>query len=196
MIALRGPSISLDLGYVLHSLRRSTRSVEFAIDDLLGSVGNSEFDSPSKLSTDNQKRVNLLHENDWDDLPNEERPKCQQSEHTYQSVYGRMRKGEPSGTITTGFLTPGRGRFVHPTQKRGLTPHEGARIQGFPDSFRFEMADGSMPSRKTLCKVIGDAVPPRLGEVVTLAALAAGSVIENSLGESAFQGEDAIRQSA
>ncbi|MDA0371961.1 MAG: DNA cytosine methyltransferase, partial [Actinobacteria bacterium] len=49
-----------------------------------------------------------------------------------------MRWDGPSGTITTGFLTPGRGRFVHAVEPRGLSPREGARLQGYPDSYSFE----------------------------------------------------------
>jgi DNA (cytosine-5)-methyltransferase 1 len=53
-----------------------------------------------------------------------------------------------------------------------ITPHEAARIQGFPDWFSFAL-DGRAPSRKELAKWIGDAVPPFLGFVATSFALGA-----------------------
>jgi len=86
---------------------------------------------------------------------------------TYTAVYGRMRPDEPAPTLTTGFLTPGRGRFIHPTQLRMLTPREAARIQGFPDDYRFTIA-GKPPSTQLLTKWIGDAVPMPLGYAAAL----------------------------
>ena len=85
-------------------------------------------------------RVHHLFDNDLHDLPDEFGPPSRQGEETnsYTAVYGRMHWDRPAGTITTGFLTPGRGRYIHPTQRRGLTPHEGARIQGFPDTYNFQ----------------------------------------------------------
>src|SRR6185436_8634072 len=53
--------------------------------------------------------------------------------------------------------------FIHPTQKRSLTPREAARIQSFPDTFTF-------PSMVTHCfPQIGNAVPPLVGRAVGLA---------------------------
>jgi DNA (cytosine-5)-methyltransferase 1 len=86
---------------------------------------------------------------------------------TYTAVYGRMRPDEPAPTLTTGFVTPGRGRFIHPTRLRMLTPREAARIQGFPDDYRFTIA-GKPPSTQLLTKWIGDAVPMPLGYAAAL----------------------------
>ena len=131
-----------------------------------------DFDSPSRLSPENDQRVKYLIENDVWDLPDEERPVCHQDgNHTYGSIYGRIHADQPSQTITTGFLSPGRGRFTHPTRARGLTPHEGARLQGFPDDFRFSGRRGDVVPRQRLAHLIGDAVPPQLGYVTGLAAL-------------------------
>ena len=86
---------------------------------------------------------------------------------TYTSVYGRMDPDLPAPTLTTGFVTPGRGRFIHPTRLRMLTPREAARIQGFPDDYRFTIA-GKPPSTQLLTKWIGDAVPMPLGYAAAL----------------------------
>lgn len=115
-----------------------------------------------QMSPENIKRINWLFNNAEFDLPNSERPKCHQDGHTYPSVYGRMRPNEPSPTLTTGFMSPGRGRFIHPYERRTIRPREAARIQGFPDTFSFEV-HGQELNRRMLSKWIGDAVPSILG---------------------------------
>ena len=59
-------------------------------------------------------------------------------------------------TITTRFDTPAGGRFIHPSENRTLTPREAARIQSFPDDFIF------YGNKTTVCKTIGNAVPPKI----------------------------------
>jgi DNA (cytosine-5)-methyltransferase 1 len=53
--------------------------------------------------------------------------------------------------------------FIHPTQNRSLTPREAARVQSFPDWFRFPKA------RTHAFRLIGNAVPPLIAEAVGLA---------------------------
>ena len=68
----------------------------------------------------------------------------------------RLRGDQPSKAITSGAAT----EFVHPVEPRLLTLRECARLQTFPDSFRFA---GTQAERALL---IGNAVPPLLGEVL------------------------------
>jgi DNA-cytosine methyltransferase len=72
------------------------------------------------------------------------------------TLYGRLRWEAPGYTITTYFNRPGNGCYIHPSEDRVITSLEAARIQSFPDSFRFK---GSKTSRT---KQIGNAVPPLL----------------------------------
>ena len=128
------------------------------------------------LSDDNQRRLDYLFsegegEGGRFDLDNHMRPVSHQDGHTYPAVYGRMRIDEPAPTITGGFLTPGRGRFIHPTRKRVLTPHEAARVQGFPDWFDFGAGLGRPPRRAELAKWIGDAVPSIMGAAAVSALM-------------------------
>lgn len=74
----------------------------------------------------------------------------------HSGSYGRLEKDKISPTITTRFDTPSAGRFIHPELNRTLTPREAARIQSFPDSFRF------YGNKTSICKQIGNAVPPKI----------------------------------
>jgi DNA (cytosine-5)-methyltransferase 1 len=162
---------SVSLSRIHEALTLPNVTLWDAISDLESvSQAHELFDSPAILSADNQMRVNHLFDEDLYELPNAVRPECHREGHTYPSVYGRMYPDKPAQTLTCGFMSPGRGRFVHPTQRRGITPHEGARIQGFPDSFPFEQVNGLPLHRKDLGKMIGDAVPPPLAFAATLAA--------------------------
>ena len=73
-------------------------------------------------------------------------------------MYGRLRWGRPAQTLTTGFGSMGQGRYVHPSRRRTLTPHEAARIQTFPDG----IFDFGGARRTALARMIGNAVPPLL----------------------------------
>lgn len=59
------------------------------------------------------------------------------------------------------------GAYTHPIENRAFSAREGARIQSFPDRYRFY---GSMTSKY---RQIGNAVPPHLAEVMARAMLRA-----------------------
>jgi DNA (cytosine-5)-methyltransferase 1 len=169
------PKPALDLPLLASGQFRSPRPVSWLLKDLARQkiVDGDIMNSVPKMSQENLARVRWLFDHDEYDAPNEIRPDCHKDGHTYPSVYGRMHWDRPAGTITGGFLSPGRGRFIHPRQPRVLTPREAARIQGFPDWFMFRPDGSEPPTRAQLAKWIGDAVPPILGYVAGLSALAA-----------------------
>lgn len=111
----------------------------------------------------------------WRDWPEELMLECHKKERgrSYASVYGRMEWNDLSPTITTQFIGYGTGRFGHPEQNRALTLREGAILQSFPANYQFVSPDESIPIR-IIARHIGNAVPPRLGEVI-------GQSIINSL---------------
>ena len=165
-----------DLTESFDGLKCEFLSTDEAINDLEKVIPTEDFDNPSTLSKENKMRVEYLINNNLWNLPDSERPKCHQNgKHNYRAVYGRIFSDQPSQTITTGFLSPGRGRFTHPSLARSLTPHEGARLQGFPDDFQFKGRKGETVSRQGIAKLIGDAVPPQLGYLMGLAALTLNS---------------------
>ena len=74
----------------------------------------------------------------------------------HSGSYGRLDPNSIAPTITTRFDTPSGGRFIHPYKDRTITPREAARIQSFPDDFKF------IGTKSCICKQIGNAVPPKL----------------------------------
>lgn len=75
---------------------------------------------------------------------------------TFNGKYRRLSWGKPSCTVDTRFGSPR--YFLHPSKNRGFTVREAARIQGFPDSYIFT------GNEKSQYRMIGNAVPPPLGE--------------------------------
>jgi DNA (cytosine-5)-methyltransferase 1 len=104
----------------------------------------------------------------WPDIPEHLRLDCHNgvdaSKGGWPDVYGRLRWDGQCPTITAGFDSFTRGRYGHPEQHRSLTLREGAKLQGFPDKFRF------YGTRYDIRLQIGNAVPPPL-------AYAAGKAI-------------------
>jgi DNA (cytosine-5)-methyltransferase 1 len=154
---------------VLAKHEHPLRNLEWAIRDLEHRKGGGLLDTSSRPSAENLKRIHFLLENNEYDLPNSLRPVCHQNDvHSYKSMYGRMSWSEPAQTITSGFGSPGQGRFVHPAQPRTLTPREAARLQFFPDSFSFD----GVEKRTQLAQLIGNAVPMKLSWVFGLELMA------------------------
>jgi len=72
------------------------------------------------------------------------------------TLYGRLALDKPSYTITTYFNRLGNGTYVHPVYDRMISAREAARFQSFPDDYIF------VGTKTSLCKQIGNAVPPLL----------------------------------
>ena len=164
----------LDLTVVKAAFRDDPRTLWWAIGDLVGQPGDEYMDMQPEFSDENRRRIDWLFDNDQYDLALDQRPDCHKDGTTYNSMYGRLYADRPAPTITTGFLTAGRGRYIHPTERRVLTPREAARLQGFPDTYDFRPNGSTVPSRLKLTKWIGDAVPMPLGYAAGISALGAG----------------------
>jgi DNA (cytosine-5)-methyltransferase 1 len=127
----------------------------------------------SSLSPINIRRIKASKPNGtWRDWPKELILECHKKDSgkTYSSVYGRMSWDGLAPTITTQFSSYGTGRFGHPDQDRALTLREGALLQSFPHNYTF-IEDDKPIIIKSISRHIGNAVPPRLGEIVGLSIL-------------------------
>ncbi|GAA7334412.1 DNA cytosine methyltransferase [Helicobacter pylori] len=95
-------------------------------------------------------------------------PKNLHGKQQFKSTWGRLNWNKISPTIDTRFDTPSNGTNSHPELHRSITPREAARIQSFSDNYIF------YGNKTSVCKQIGNAVPPLL-------ALALGKAILKSL---------------
>lgn len=84
---------------------------------------------------------------------------CQKDHNGHYDTYGRMRGDDVAPTLTGGCTNPSKGRFIHPTQHRGLTVREAALLQTFPPDWQFH---GGIESQSMQ---VGNAVPAKLGTV-------------------------------
>lgn len=173
LIARKGiPPVSLS--DIANAFQEPAKSAIWAIEDLADHEVDDFMNRQPNASDDTIRRIEWLFDNDEDDLDLSERPDCHKNGTTYTSCYGRMYLDKPAPTLTTGFMTPGRGRFVHPTRRRVLTPREAARIQGFPDTYLWKRPEDPRPPIQAIAKWIGDAVPMPLGHLATLSLLGGG----------------------
>ena len=77
----------------------------------------------------------------------------------FKDKYFRLDREKVCKTITA-HMRHDCNSYIHPTQARGLTPREAARIQTFPDDYVFRGSPNDWYQQ------IGNAVPVRLAEVI------------------------------
>lgn len=119
----------------------------------------------AKLSKKNIERMKHVKPGgSWRDIPFELLPKGMQAaratDHTKR--YGRLVADEPAGTVLTK-CDPHWGAVFLPDQDRTLTVREAARIQSFPDHYRF------YGSRVSQYEQVGNAVPVLLARTIASA---------------------------
>jgi len=165
----QSPQLALDDAYVEDPLPWST--VRDAIGDLRepsGTVYDPDAEAPYDLHFGRQPtetsmlRYRSIPEPGMDRFDLQERapeltPPCWiRKTSGGTDLFGRLWWHLPAFTIRTEFFKPEKGRYLHPEQHRPITHREAARLQSFPDSFRFS------GSKLEVARQIGNAVPPRL----------------------------------
>jgi DNA (cytosine-5)-methyltransferase 1 len=106
------------------------------------------------------KRIATVPEGgNWRDIPRRLLPagmkRARKSDHTMR--YGRLARRGLCCTILTK-CDPHWGRYIHPVEDRTITVREAARLQSFPDRFRFSRFISKQYEQ------IGNAVPPAMAK--------------------------------
>ena len=130
---------------------------------LRGSVGVLRDHEAAVLGDGNRDLVKHVHQGGtWRDIPPYLLPDRFRGMRRSDSsnLLGRLDPALPAYTITTQFTNVTVGCFIHPFEDRALSVREAARLQTFPDRYRFV---GTVSSR---AKQIGNAVPPMLSRVL------------------------------
>lgn len=83
----------------------------------------------------------------------------------YRDVYGRMSWNRPSPTITGGCTNITKGRFIHPSEDRGISLLEAALLQTFDPDYQFSGNFGQIALQ------IGNAVPVELAHIMGIQLL-------------------------
>ena len=157
----------------------SVATVRQAIEGL-PAIGAGDVDphdplhAAASLSDRNLSRIRAsVPGGTWRDWPSELQAACHQKNTgaTYPAVYGRMEWDRPGPTMTTQCFGYGNGRFGHPSQDRAISLREAALLQTFPETYRFAPPNARV-SFNRMGRLIGNAVPVRLGEVIAQSLIA------------------------
>ena len=134
-----------------------------------GIIKNHKARSLSETNIERLQEIRL-HGGNREMMSEELQLECHKKENvSYTDTYGIIDPDKPAPTITSGCTIISKGRYCHPTQNRGLSIREAARLQSFDDKFEFQGNMGEMSLQ------IGNAVPPKLAQ-------ASGKVIINYMG--------------
>lgn len=170
-------SKSVELPNIANSVKTTVRDAISDLSYLNSGEGENESDYLNLPETDYQKKLRgkklynhfatshseialyklslIPPEGDKSSLPKELIGK-----QKFSTTWSRLKWDDLSPTIDTRFDTPSNGRNSHPYLNRAITPREAARLQSFEDDFIF------YGSKTSICKQIGNAVPPLLAKAI------------------------------
>ena len=115
---------------------------------------NNQVTRNSKLVLERYKHIS--QGGNWQQIPNTLMNNYKDFTRCHTGIYYRLK--EDSASIVIGNYR--KNMLIHPTQNRGLSVREAARIQSFPDHFEFTGSIGFQQQQ------VGNAVPPKLAKKV------------------------------
>ncbi len=163
------PTHGSSIRYATHSFSGKTLKPYRTFRDACGDLESLERDKSSKLDKfhfaikHSDYEIELMKDvpegESAHNNPNPElRPRS--AIYGYPETYKRLCWDKPSTTIVTEFQSISNFSGVHPTNTRAITIREAARLQTFPDDFEF------CGTLRKIRNAIGNAVPPKLAEVI------------------------------
>lgn len=102
----------------------------------------------------------------WTDIPDELMKNYTDKSRCHTGIYKRLKEDEPAMTVGN----YRKSMIIHPWEDRGLSVREAARLQSFPDSYKFCGSIGFQQQQ------VGNAVPPLLAKAAFDAILKAESI--------------------
>ena len=117
--------------------------------------------SPNHLVTRNaeyilQRYQHIPQGGNWESVPDSLMENYRDRTRCHTKIYHRLKLNSPS-TVIGNYR---KNMLIHPTQHRGLSVREAARIQSFPDSYEFIGSIGCQQQQ------VGNALPPLLAKAV------------------------------
>lgn len=122
--------------------------------------GNSTFSTNNFVTKNTQLTIeryrHIPQGGNWENIPKELMTNYKDYTRCHTGIYHRLEANKPS-TVIGNYR---KNMLIHPWEDRGLSVREAARIQSFPDFFKFQGSIGFQQQQ------VGNAVPPLLAKAV------------------------------
>jgi DNA (cytosine-5)-methyltransferase 1 len=148
---------TLENGANYHELNYHTS----AKNDYQKKLRNKSLKAVNNLVTLNNSLVierykHIPQGGNWENIPHKLMKNYKDYTRCHTGIYHRLRADKPSVVIGN----YRKNMLIHPTEDRGLSVREAARIQSFPDKFHFYGSIGFQQQQ------VGNSVPPKLAEAL------------------------------